>query len=66
MNNMASSSEVDVCAMAKHMAQVCLSANEAEARKMARLCEVGKAYLKYRARDLVLGAGNLPVLVHYS
>ena len=29
---MASPSEVDVCAMAKHMAQVCLSANAAEAR----------------------------------
>jgi len=33
---------------------------------MTRLCEAGKAYLQSKARALVLGAGNLPVLVHYS
>eukprot|EP00974_Lingulodinium_polyedra_P002100 197059-Lingulodinium_polyedra.AAC.1 len=48
------------------MAQVCHSANEAEMRAMAKLCEVGKAFLKGKARDLVLGAGDLPVFVHYS
>jgi hypothetical protein len=63
---MASSSGFDLCASVKHFAQVCHSVTDSEMKTMSRLCEAGKAYLQARARDLVVGAGNLPVLVHYS
>ena len=63
---MASSSEYDVCARVSYFAQVHQSSTVQEKRELWRLCEAGKAYLQSRARDVILGANDMPVLVHYS
>ena len=66
---MSSSSDgqgVEVDKLFRRYAESSLSTSPLDAKHMPRLCELGKAYLQQKARELVANAAQAPVLSHYS
>lgn len=50
----------------RRYAEASFSATPWDAKVMPRLCEIGKQYLQQKAKELVISAGQSPVLSHYA
>ena len=50
----------------RRYAESSFSATPWDAKAMPRLCEIGKQYLQQKAKELVISAGQSPILSHYA
>lgn len=58
--------EGDLDKLFRRYAESSFSSTPLDAKAMPRLCEIGKAYLHQKARELVANASHSPILSHYS
>ena len=66
MSSSSSGQELDVDRLFRRYAESSFSATPWDAKVMPRLCEIGKLYLKQTAKELVISAGQSPILSHYA
>ena len=55
-----------IFASVRRCAQVSLPTAEIDEEHLARLCESGKAMLRSKVINMIVEAGQMPVLIHYS
>lgn len=66
MSSSSDGQEVELDKLFRRYAESSLSTSPFDAKQMPRLCEIGKAYLQRKAKELVANAVQAPVLSHYS